>query len=345
MDTVTMGQLMSLYIQDDKEILENIHTENGLEYRNATMLSTINDLVKETQKMKIATHKHRFLAQLYTDETEIIKLRGNTSKEISKMIYDIETLFYSIRKSLAKEKNPETLDDLFLSMENEGLIKELEKSLNQLKNLKWKLYAINKVISRSFSHNDVSTALEQFSHDDSSEVPVQMSWNKDVNDEEPLLKLDIDRECDELEKLRRFSLMVQDELKEMPKLNNGISEDNMQSESNSQNPISESATVPLWFLHERDIEEIQLKYLSWTTLLQQTDKEAVNILKKEIAKRGYSITLFCKILAEYYNFTTKLLECTSQDDSECEEMVVALMKHQQCQDVVQILAAIGLLDI
>ncbi|XP_065205444.1 uncharacterized protein LOC135835206 [Planococcus citri] len=329
-------------IKNVKENLEKIDIENGLDvYENATILST----VEKGEKMDITDYKLRLSIQLYNDLNEITQLRLNTSKQNSKMIYDIETLLYSVRKSLAKENNPETLDDLFLSVENQGIIKELEKSLNQLKNLKLKLYAITEDYTRSTIHNGVSKALKQFSHDDSTEVPVQMSWNKDINDEEALLKFDIDRECDELEKLRRFSLMVQDELKEMPRSNNGISEDNMQSESNSRNSLPESATVPIWFLHEKDIEEIQLQYVTWTSIFQQTDKEEVNIMKKEITNRGYSMAHFCKILAEYYNFTTKLLECASQEDSECHKMVLEIINHQHFQDMVQIMTTIGLLDI
>ncbi|XP_065205440.1 uncharacterized protein LOC135835203 isoform X1 [Planococcus citri] len=326
-------------IKNDEENLEEIHPENGPdEYKNATILSQVDNMIMNGAKMDIADYKHRFSMQLYDNLFEVIQLRGNTSKQISKMIYDIETLFYSIRKLLAKENNPETLDDLFLSMENEELIKELKKSLKQLKTLKFKLYAINKGHIKSLIHDGVSEAIKQFSS-------TEMSWNKDVNDEEPLLKLDIDQECDELEKLRRFSLMVQDELKEMPRLNNSISEDNMQSESNSRNSLPESAIVPVWLLNERDIEEIQLTYIKWTSLLQQTDKGPLNIMKKEITKRGYSIIFFCKILAEYFNFTTKVLQCTSQDeDSECEKMLMEIMNHQHGQDVVQILAAIGLID-
>ncbi|XP_065205434.1 uncharacterized protein LOC135835199 isoform X1 [Planococcus citri] len=330
-----------------KNLEENLETiENGLDvYGNATILSIVENLEMEGAKMDIRNYKNLLSIQLYNDLIEIIQLRGNTTRQISKMIYDTETLLNSIKKSLAKENNPETLDDLFLSMENEGLIKQLEKSINQLKTLKSKLYAINKDHTKSLKYNGVSKALQQFSHDDSTEVPVQVSWNEDVNDEEPLVKLDIDLECDELEKLRRFSLMVQDELKEMPRSNNGIPEDNMHSESNSRNPLPESATVPLWLLHERDIEEIRLKYITWTSIFQQHDKEELNIMKKGIRKRGYSIPFFCKILAEYYNLTTKLLECTSQDDSECEKMLVAIMQHQHYQDIVQIMTSIGQLDI
>ncbi|XP_065205435.1 uncharacterized protein LOC135835199 isoform X2 [Planococcus citri] len=263
-----------------KNLEENLETiENGLDvYGNATILSIVENLEMEGAKMDIRNYKNLLSIQLYNDLIEIIQLRGNTTRQISKMIYDTETLLNSIKKSLAKENNP-------------------------------------------------------------------VSWNEDVNDEEPLVKLDIDLECDELEKLRRFSLMVQDELKEMPRSNNGIPEDNMHSESNSRNPLPESATVPLWLLHERDIEEIRLKYITWTSIFQQHDKEELNIMKKGIRKRGYSIPFFCKILAEYYNLTTKLLECTSQDDSECEKMLVAIMQHQHYQDIVQIMTSIGQLDI
>ncbi|XP_065205436.1 uncharacterized protein LOC135835200 [Planococcus citri] len=330
-------------IKNIKENLDEIDTENGFyEYRNATIPSEVDNVVTRGAKMDIFVkyHKVRLSMQLYDDMYEVIQLKGNTSRQIYKMMYNIKILLHSISKSLAKENNQETLDDLLLSLENEGLIEELKKSLNQLKNLKSKLYAISKDITGSSADDGALNALSQFSHDDSKE----MSWNEDVNDEEPLLKLDIDQECDELEKLRRFSLMVQDELKEMPRSNNGISEDNMQSESNSRNPLPESATVPLWLLHERDIEEIQLRYTMWTTVFKQTDKETVNILKKEATKRGYPIALFCKMLAEYYNFTTKLLECVSQEDSECEKMVMKIMKHQHLQDMVHILAAIGLID-
>ncbi|XP_065205441.1 uncharacterized protein LOC135835203 isoform X2 [Planococcus citri] len=326
-------------IKNDEENLEEIHPENGPdEYKNATILSQVDNMIMNGAKMDIADYKHRFSMQLYDNLFEVIQLRGNTSKQISKMIYDIETLFYSIRKLLAKENNPETLDDLFLSMENEELIKELKKSLKQLKTLKFKLYAINKGHIKSLIHDGVSEAIKQFSS-------TEMSWNKDVNEEEPLLKLDIDQECDELEKLRRFSLMVQDELKEMPRSNNGISEDNMQSESNSRNALPESAIVPVWLLHERDIEEIQLKYLTWTSVFQQTDKEVVNIMKKEITKSGYSIPFFCKILAEYYNLTTKLLECASQENPECDKMVTAIMDLQHFEDMVQIMTTIGLVNV
>ncbi|XP_065205443.1 uncharacterized protein LOC135835205 isoform X2 [Planococcus citri] len=286
------------------------------DYKNATILSGVDKyhklIVLQKTKTDLKPHLRRLSNLIIGNIREISTLRTNTTKYIAKMMYDIDTFRYSFKKSIANENNPKKLSKQ---------IQILEHKL---------LYPFHRKCMASSDPRDLTEALIgvgkafiEFRQENWAEVPPQMSWNKDVNDEEPLLKLDIDRECNELQKIRRFSLMVQDELKEMPRSNNGISEDNMQSGSNTPDSFPKSTTVnvPLWLHQAKDIEEIQLAYVECTKLLQQTHHEPVKVLKQAIKKGGFSMNLYCKLSAENQNFATKLVECESQEDAECIEMV------------------------
>ncbi|XP_065205437.1 uncharacterized protein LOC135835201 [Planococcus citri] len=324
---------ISQIMRDVEEIMK---TGSENDYKNSTILAEVDKynklIILQKTKSDVKLHFQRLADLIIGHLSEILTLRTNTTKYIAKMMYDIDTLRYSIKKSLAKENNPETTEELLRSVENEELKNEQKKLLKQMRILEHELLfpfhrkcmasSDPRVLSEALI--SVAKAFNKCPHENCAEVPLQMNWNKDVNDEEPLLKLDIDRECDELEKLRRSSLMVQDELNEMPRANNGSLEDNIQSGSNTPDSISESITVPRWLHQAKDIEEIQLAYVRCANILQLTHEEPVKVLKQAIKKGGFSMNLFCKLTAESQNFATKLVECESQEDAECIEMITEM---------------------
>ncbi|XP_065205447.1 uncharacterized protein LOC135835208 [Planococcus citri] len=249
------------------------------------------------------------------------------------MMYDIKNMEYLMKKSLKKAKKPETLEDLIGHAWNDKLWNEQVESLNQLEELKDKLSEWETEIESPKHHNHVSKVLRIILglEENSTEVPLKMSWNS-PNNEEPLLKLDIDLECDELEKLQRFSLIVQDELDEMPKLKHEIPEDHEKSQF-------EAADLPLWLLNEKDIEEIQEDYINWMSTFANPKKEAAKRLKENIIKTGQSIKYFSKLFAELFNLMGKSLECKAKEDTECEEIIKEIMNREHFKKVTKLYTA------
>ncbi|XP_065205446.1 uncharacterized protein LOC135835207 [Planococcus citri] len=311
--------------------ISNTEHEDNHRYKNQTLflMNKMDKLLELEEQQKIRSCKLDFLERLIDHRVQIRESRKNTLNQISKMMYDIENMKYLMKKSLKKAQNPETLEDLIGHAWNDKLWNEQVESLNQLEELKQKLSEWEDEIESPTHFNHVSKVIRNIlrPEENSTEVPLKMSWN-DPNNEEPLLKFDIDLECDELEKLRRFSLIIQDELNEMPKLRHEIPEDHEKSQSKPQDALPEVADLPLWLLNEKDIEEIQEDYINWMSTFANPEKERAKQLKENIIKSGQSINYFSKMLAELLNLIRKSLECKAKDDTECEEIINEMMNRE-----------------
>ncbi|XP_065205449.1 uncharacterized protein LOC135835209 isoform X2 [Planococcus citri] len=245
----------------NKNLTEKNDTENenNHRYKNETLFQ-MNELMELNEREKIQFRTLDFVKRVLGHRKQILGSRENTLIQTAKMMYDIDNLNYLMKKSLKEAKNPEALEDsLRHASWNEKLRNEQVKSMSKLRKLKLKVLGWQSKINfpTDNNQNHVSDVLRNILDltENSTEQPLKMSWNNSNDEELLILKFHIDLECDELEKLQRFSLIIQDELNEMPKPRHEIPEDYEKSQSTRkpQDALPKVADLPLWLLNEKDI--------------------------------------------------------------------------------------------
>ena len=61
-------------------------------------------------------------------------------------------------------------------------------------------------------------------------------------------------------------------------------------------------------------------------MLEYSTSPEILAMKEAILKDGQSIEVFCTLVAEYFNYTTVMLECAAKEDTECEKMITEILQ-------------------